>query len=258
MLQQLKADIMISIHAPREGSDDTGGKYPAKAAVISIHAPREGSDGDEGRGQLGQVTISIHAPREGSDTVPAGQSVNFHISIHAPREGSDITPAAIKALAKLISIHAPREGSDASLWYNVCMKYNFYPRSPRGERRCNGCCKTCNKRFLSTLPARGATARCPHPGLQSSISIHAPREGSDVVTVANRLTDRQNFYPRSPRGERQPPPSVIVLRLGFLSTLPARGATGGQLRPLGHEDLISIHAPREGSDPSGAHRWSAG
>ena len=79
-------------------------------------------------------------------------------------------------------------------------------------------------KFLSTLPARGATLIClallvllsnfyprsprgerlflaqQHPHLVG-ISIHAPREGSDP----NRTPFRgysNNFYPRSPRGER--------------------------------------------------------
>ena len=34
----------------------------------------------------------------------------------------------------------------------------------------------------------------------------------------------------------------------FLSTLPARGATGG-VQHMGAHPAISIHAPREGSDP---------
>ena len=37
----------------------------------------------------------------------------------------------------------------------------------------------------------------------------------------------------------------------FLSTLPARGATVGLVPLFGHE-LISIHAPREGSDDTGS------
>ena len=78
------------------------------------------------------------------------------------------------------------------------------------------------------------------------ISIHAPRDGSDL-TVANRLTDRQNFYPRSPRGERQREQHSVYIAKGFLSTLPARGAT---IEPYKFDVLIyiSIHAPREGSD----------
>mgnify|MGYP005781704727 CR=1 FL=1 len=34
----------------------------------------------------------------------------------------------------------------------------------------------------------------------------------------------------------------------FLSTLPARGATPGLMPIFSHSVLISIHAPREGSD----------
>ena len=57
---------IISIHAPREGSDKYG--YDVSAMTqISIHAPREGSDLYRFL-QDGQVIISIHAPREGSDS----------------------------------------------------------------------------------------------------------------------------------------------------------------------------------------------
>ena len=55
---------------------------------ISIHAPREGSD--QRRGFSTFITaISIHAPREGSDAAKERMSYIFDISIHAPREGSD-------------------------------------------------------------------------------------------------------------------------------------------------------------------------
>ena len=56
--------------------------------------------------------------------------------------------------------------------------------------------------FLSTLPARGATA----------------------IDIINWMVSKV-----------------------FLSTLPARGATAGQQVPV-YKIIISIHAPREGSD----------
>ena len=56
----------------------------------------------------------------------------------------------------LISIHAPREGSDMGQPI-LCMMM----------------------KFLSTLPARGATWRHSIFYLGGYISIHAPREGSD-------------------------------------------------------------------------------
>ena len=57
-----------------------------------------------------------------------------------------------------------------------------------------------------------------------TISIHAPREGSDFGLEESRI----EFWT-------------------FLSTLPARGATIF-LFDLDGRDHISIHAPREGSD----------
>ena len=58
------------------------------------------------------------------------------------------------------------------------------------------------KRFLSTLPMRGATGWLCECGRESKISIHAPHAGSD--------------------GRRKSENEPIG---GFLSTLPMRGAT---------------------------------
>ena len=60
----------ISIHAPREGSDEYA-EYISSKADISIHAPREGSDA-VGAQTLLSMVISIHAPREGSDRKQSG------------------------------------------------------------------------------------------------------------------------------------------------------------------------------------------
>ena len=82
---------------------------------------------------------------------------------------------------------------------------DFYPRSPRGERpRYSDLCKRL-----------------------SGISIHAPREGSDVPGLELSCPEIPDFYPRSPRGERPIPTLVAnIPEILFLSTLPARGATG--------------------------------
>ena len=85
-------------------------------------------------------------------------------------------------------------------------------------------------KFLSTLPARGATDLQLSRGRVDDISIHAPREGSDLSPPEPCLS-ASYFYPRSPRGERRQP----LLRCDA-------------------GDVISIHAPREGSDRSGYER----
>ena len=103
--------VVISIHAPREGSD--GGKVWRSTIDnnISIHAPREGSD-PAPHGSRHQCGISIHAPREGSDPAPEPEPGTEPISIHAPREGSDGQLQQVLPVEYGISIHAPREGSD--------------------------------------------------------------------------------------------------------------------------------------------------
>ena len=102
---------------------------------------------------------------------------------------------------------------------------HFYPRSPRGERQkaarvftgivkflstlpargatpLHGGIKDFKSIFLSTLPARGATVRWRCISANPAISIHAPREGSDWYMAGRRGTPSY-FYPRSPRGERR-------------------------------------------------------
>ena len=52
-------------------------------------------------------------------------------------------------------------------------------------------------RFQSTLPVRGATFAAHRAGDPESISIHAPREGSDHLGILIDYS-RKNFNPRSP------------------------------------------------------------
>ena len=128
--------LLISIHAPRTGSDQGENGFFARKP-ISIHAPRTGSDVDfpafADCQQLFQSTlpargatvrnkeskfvsnISIHAPRTGSDSGRKSSGRKSSISIHAPRTGSDAEQhATIMGLAD-ISIHAPRTGSDRTV-----------------------------------------------------------------------------------------------------------------------------------------------
>ena len=81
-------------------------------------------------------------------------------------------------------------------------------------------------RFLSTLPARGATGRIRERALTQAISIHAPREGSDKRCGANeRAGSFISIHAPREGSDARPAASSTSLML-FLSTLPARGATG--------------------------------
>ena len=79
----------------------------------------------------------------------------------------------------------------------------FYPRPPRGGRRTAFSTNSSSRLFLSTPSARRATIRSKMAAGEFGISIHALREEGD--SWAAPLPPRSsNFYPRPPRGGRQP------------------------------------------------------
>ena len=125
-----------------------------------------------------------------------------------------------------ISIHAPRTGSDTrSLTFMVSKAI-----------------------FQSTLPARGATSLSTVQYLCYPISIHAPRTGSDQKALKTGA-DPVIFQSTLPaRGATLHQFAMICPCLSFQSTLPARGATRISAEAYTRLKLISIHAPRTGSD----------
>ena len=81
-------------------------------------------------------------------------------------------------------------------------RLNFYPRSPRGERLAAVPASTTPSKFLSTLPARGAT------GFDGSCKL--------IINL---------FLSTLPARGATTPERLAALEAEFLSTLPARGAT---------------------------------
>ena len=103
--------LIISIHAPRVGSDDCGERCHHDLAGFQSTLPVWGATRMLGR-RDGLGVISIHAPRVGSDVgVVRLSDVAPRISIHAPRVGSDPSSPTPCPFPR-ISIHAPRVGSD--------------------------------------------------------------------------------------------------------------------------------------------------
>ena len=78
--------------------------------------------------------------------------------------------------------------------------------------------------FQFTHPGRGATALSSYFGYDLDVSIHAPREGCDLVVILNSPTI-ECFNSRTPGGVRPP-------KDYFTGVVPS----------------VSIHAPREGCD----------
>ena len=206
---------IISIHAPRAGSDGLACLYCRGRANISIHAPRAGSDRKHGMYATPTTIISIHAPRAGSDGYIRQFAIRSAISIHAPRAGSDPEARYSQSLSADISIHAPRAGSDFFL--SLFLFFNYISiHAPRAGSD--------NSRFLRTRNCK--------------ISIHAPRAGSDLGAACHAPAGG-NFNPRSPCGERRGAHSKTFALALFQSTLPVRGATND---PQQRKDFLAFQS----------------
>ena len=235
---------VISIHAPRTGSDE-GGRRFIRGQGISIHAPRTGSDKANGHSQFKQ-SISIHAPRTGSDVVGHAQKVfalAFQSTLPArgatgvpkcmmyryafqstlPARGATWTTLSISPRRRFQST-LPARGATPQDIKTKNIKADFNPRSPHGERQNGFCTISAKPRISIHAPRTGSDPPFDYNRINAYISIHAPRTGSDCSRC--RFSARYwHFNPRSPHGERRVPPASGV-----------RWAA------------ISIHAPRTGSD----------
>ena len=158
VLEQVEARCLISIHAPRTGSDAAAAEKAGVTIEISIHAPRTGSDAENTR-ILQERRISIHAPRTGSDGgVPERHRAPLNFNPRSP--------------------HGERP---AGAGHTSAPRIYFNPRSPHGERLF-WMLRWCRwSVFQSTLPARGATAlpwmTCPLPVHFNPRSPHGERPG---------------------------------------------------------------------------------
>ena len=176
-------------------------------------------------------SISIHAPRTGSDRSGAGRTaVHLPISIHAPRTGSDIINNSTFETIK-ISIHAPRTGSDRESPAHGAGLHYFNPRSPHGERHAPHQRRPSAFDFNPRSPHGERRQSSGAMSMTQIISIHAPRTGSDGVSLPRELR-RIYFNPRSPHGERQAP-SVSFLPGTYFNPRSPHGERPGEPPPCG-------------------------
>ena len=129
----------------------------------------------------------------------------------------------------IISIHAPRVGSDSKTILLTWISVYFNPRSPCGERPEALCPPYSTKPFQSTLPVWGATGGYPQGNQGFSISIHAPRVGSDCFCPCLQIRWR-GFQSTLPVWGATAYYAKHNLTIEFQSTLPVWGATpcGGE------------------------------
>ena len=123
----------------------------------------------------------------------------------------------------------------------------FYPRPPRGGRRCCICIAESCCIFLSTPSARRATP----PGIslcctQKFLSTPSARRATVYSKIKHQLTE--NFYPRPPRGGRRAWVSRTFSSCNFYPR-PPRGGRRSEHIEKTETITISIHALREEGDP---------
>ena len=152
--------------------------------------------GNHGAGMQFQSTL----PAWGATMVIADKSALWWISIHAPRMGSDHRRARLQP-SNIISIHAPRMGSDYTVNDDSISSRDFNPRSPHGERhKILGL--FCLLFYFNPRSPHGERPFKLSWSKLPTISIHAPRMGSDIAALKHN-----------------------AISLIFQSTLPAWGAT---------------------------------
>ena len=145
--------------------------------------------------------ISIHALlAESDDCSQVWQEAPTIISIHALLAESDAYTESDPPKIT-ISIHALLAESDKGAQQPQATRWDFYPRSPCGERRwCQG--QKCPAGHFYPRSPCGERLHYDNYNLHCvEISIHALLAESDcrTKTIAAKVS---NFYPRSPCGER--------------------------------------------------------
>ncbi len=178
------------------------------------------------------------------------------ISIHAPRTGSDQRIHQHLTFANRFQSTLPARGATANGVLSVQGNNDFNPRSPHGERRIR-CCTSRRGRYFNPrsphgerlvvlidngLPIKDFNPRSPHGERRDGrarkkikeIYFNPRSPHGERPLFFQHLHRHRDFNPRSPHGERQTSPRRIPVRA-----------------------MISIHAPRTGSDTvQRPRRWT--
>ena len=193
--------------------------------------------------------ISTHAPRAGSDSfVLLSRSRNFTFQSTLPVRGATETCAYTARYTAKFQSTLPVRGATGRWDLGMGRRYDFNPRSPCGERPLSitGARRTdpyfnprspCGERrsdgadllhegSISIHAPRAGSDLNRHCGYEMAddISIHAPRAGSD-----RPLLERTNIMAISIHAPRAGSDllfeCIIPREMSFQSTLPVRGAT---------------------------------
>ena len=217
-LQQLP---QISIHALREEGDRESWAVGHPAADFYPRPPRGGRRCSERTSHGKRKFLSTPSARRATENFTAALKDKLFLSTpsarRATRRAGSVrgmavflsTPSARRATRPLrlhpphthISIHALREeGDEQGPGRHPCAG-DFYPRPPRGGRRCAIGVDDVVRIFLSTPSARRATRRSVQFGHIDDISIHALREEGDLRLCPIQISGKISIHALREEGD---------------------------------------------------------
>ena len=260
--------LLISIHAPRTGSDGTDAASVAQDCHFNPRSPHgERRALFVQKGGVGHFNPrSPHGERLGGPPAQPHQDGQFQSTLPArgatdreqeraktlifqstlPARGATVVKVRVRLIEPFQST-LPARGATIPARRVSRGSTHFNPRSPHGERQ---------KKHILDMGISNFNPRSPHgerhPPDESwertqSFQSTLPARGATFSFVnSGYLAVRfQSTLPA--RGATATPPFFLSRESAFQSTLPARGATQNAAKdPLAQE--ISIHAPRTGSD----------
>ena len=214
---------MISIHAPRRGSDQSAGAPDIRWSDFNPRSPQ----GERPKKINVNPTIFHFNPRSPQGERPNQKYPMMRHQNFNPRspQGERLAVVSMDNFVPEFQSTLPAGGATAGGSENRSAGDNFNPRSPQGERRHQAYTLRAVRHFNPRSPQgerpdsmvspllsdRHFNPRSPQGERQrlyekyindKTISIHAPRRGSDFMTVGSTTTTHT-----------------------FQSTLPAGGAT---------------------------------
>ena len=165
-----------------------GGERPSWAkeawewAILSIHAPRAGSDSGQVSKEDPQGQLSIHAPRAGSDPGATRQDYRTEYTFNPRSPGGERLTKNRKKIRSL-KFQSTLPGRGATTPSQASSQFPVFQSTLPGRGATEqSLSMSQNMIFQSTLPGRGATLLYTHAqDFDLWISIHAPRAGSDFA-----------------------------------------------------------------------------
>ena len=196
--------VLISIHAPRMGSDTRRSARRPKGCHFNPRSPDGERPGPCHPAACSSRYFNPRSPDGERRRQPRRQPRPLGISIHAPRMGSDCSRCPRPPSAGYFNPRSP-DGERLHVRILACLLPDFNPRSPDGERphrydRASHSNYYFNPRSPDgerpptrlpyECPARHFNPRSPDGerlgdfaryASHANISIHAPRMGSDAI-----------------------------------------------------------------------------